>query len=266
MKKFIFCLIFLLVIVCIQKSLACTAADQQTQSQRDTTRAHLQKAMMLTRQGNTVEASKIYIGIIESEPDNREAVQGWLMANMKRSPTGEEDAIKSLEELNKAYPKNTGIIFFKAFLEAEYNHNEEALKDIDKLISIQPDTAVNYVLKGQALSAMGKHDESFKAFDRATTLDPKRFDVWGMKAGELAKIGRFDEAILSADKGLDLAPNNPTVIYNRACIYSLKGDKANALADLKKAISMNPSFKEYARKDEDFKSLFNDEDFKKLTL
>ncbi len=36
--------------------------------------------------------------------------------------------------------------------------------------------------------------------------------------------------------------------------------------DLQKAISMNPSFKGNARKDEDFKSLFDDEDFKKLTL
>ena len=37
-------------------------------------------------------------------------------------------------------------------------------------------------------------------------------------------------------------------------------------ADLKKAVSMNPSFKEYARQDEDFKKLYDDEDFKKITL
>jgi len=65
---------------------------------------------------------------------------------------------------------------------------------------------------------------------------------------------------------VELAPNQPVNIYNRACIYCLKGDKANALADLEKAISMNPFFKESARKDEDFKSLYDDEDFKKITL
>jgi Flp pilus assembly protein TadD len=113
---------------------------------------------------------------------------------------------------------------------------------------------------------MKKYEEAFNAFDKATSLDPKRADVWGMKAGALAGSGKFDDAISAANKGLELAPNNPTFIYNRACIFSLKGDKTSALADLKKAISINPSFKEYARKDEDFKSLWDDEDFKNLSL
>lgn len=113
---------------------------------------------------------------------------------------------------------------------------------------------------------MEKYEDSFTAFDMATSLDPKRPDLWGMKAEALAKKGKFDEAIVSVTKGLELAPDDPTGINNRACIYSLKGDKASAFADLKKAISKNPSFKEYAWKDEDFKSLWADEDFKKLTL
>ena len=266
MKKLIFLLIPLMVIALNQKSEAQVMAGQNAQAKRDTVKAHLKKAQILFGQGNITEASKIYTSIMESEPDNRDAVQGWLIANMKRTQTGEEEAIKQLEDLGKLYPKNTGIIFFKAFIEAEYKHNEEALKDIDKLINIQPDTALNYILKGQTLYAMEKYEEAFKAFDRATSLDPKRYDVWGMKAGALAKMGKLDDAILAASKGLELAPNNPTAIYNRACIYCLKGDKVNALADLKKAISMNPSFKESARKYEDFKSLYNDEDFKKLTL
>jgi len=197
MKKLILLIIPLLVITFNQKSEAQVVSSQEELTRKDTLKAHFQKAQLLTKQGNTEEASKIYIRIMESYPDNRDAVQGWLMANMKRTPTGEEDAIKSLEDLSKLYPKNTGVIFFKAFIEGEYGHNEEALKDIDKLIKIQPDTALNYILKGQVLYAMEKYEEAFKAFDRATSL--------------------------------------------------------------------NPSFKEYARKDEDFKSLWDDQDFKTQT-
>ena len=265
MKKLIFLLSLLLVFAFSYKSVAQVISSQETQAKSDTLKAHLKKAQMLTQQGNIAGASKIYTGIMESEPDNREAVQGWLMANMKRSPTGEEEAIKQLEELAKSYPNNTAIIFFKAFLEGEHGHNEEALKDIEKLIKIYPNDPLNYILKGQVLFAMEKFSEASQAFDKATSLDPSRGDVWGMQAGALAKIGKFDDAIVAANKGMELAPNNPVSIYNRACIYSLKGDKANALADLQKAISMNPSFKENATKDEDFKSLYNDEDFKKLT-
>jgi tetratricopeptide (TPR) repeat protein len=86
-----------------------------------------------------------------------------------------------------------------------------------------------------------------------------------MKAGALAKLGRFDEALISVNKGIELAPNFFAGIYNRACIFCLKGDKVNALADLKKAIELNPGIKNHAKMDEDFRSMFEDEDFKNLT-
>jgi len=65
--------------------------------QTPTVKDELAKAQTLAKQGNTEEASKIYTGIMGKYPSNRKAVQGWLMINMKRSPTGEEEAIKQLE-------------------------------------------------------------------------------------------------------------------------------------------------------------------------
>ncbi len=266
MKKLICFLISLLIFAFNQTSEAQVTTSQNKLVNIDSVKADLANARSLLMQGNMPDATKIYVSIMESQPDNKEAVQGWLMANMKREPGGEEEAIKQLEELSKSYPNNTGIIFFKAFLNAENKHNEEALKDIEKLIKVQPDTALHYILKGQVLTAMENYKEASIAFDKATSLDAKRSDVWDMKAGVLAKMGNFNDALAASNRGLEIAPNNPTGFYNRACIHCLNGDKTNALADLKKAISMNPSFKEYARQDEDFKSLYNDEDFKKLTL
>lgn len=266
MKKLIFLIFLLPVILFNQKIEAQVSNSQGELARKDTVEAHLQKAQQLTQQGKTEEASKIYISIIESEPDNRDAVQGWFIANMRKSSSGGEGALKLIEELGNSYPENTAIIFWRAFIEASSGLNDAALKDINSLIKIQPDNALNFILRGQVLHAMARYNEAFQAFDRATSLDPGRWDVWGMKAGSLAKTGKFDEAIISINKGLELAPNEPVNIYNRACIYCLKGDKANALADLQKAISMNPYLKGNARNDEDFKSLYEDEDFKKITL
>ena len=240
-------------------------SSYRSEAQTSTIKEELAKAQTLAKQGNTVEASKIYTGIMADYPDNMEAVQGWLVINMKRSPTGEEEAIKQLEELEKSYPINTGILFFKSFLQAEYKHYDEALAGFEKLTTLQPDTAVNWIGKGQILSLTNRFEEALNAFETALTLNPKRFDVWGMQAGALSKLNRYDEAISTLNKALEIAPDYASNIYNRGCIYCLKGDKVNALADLKMAISMNPSFKEYAHKDEDFKSLWDNEDFKKLT-
>ena len=237
---------------------------QQKQPNADTLRVHLAKAQSLAKQGKKAEASGIYTDIMLNYPDNKESVQGWLIINMKRTPTGEVEAIKQLEDLKKMYPKNTGILFFKFFIEAEYKKNEEALKDCELLIKLQPDTAVNYIGKGQVLAAMKKYKEACKAFDKATKLNPNSFDAWVLKAGAQERAGKLNDAIASINKAIEMKPEYPANYYNRACFYCLKGDKAKTLADLKKAIDMNPSFKQTARKDEDFMSLYNDPDFKKV--
>lgn len=225
----------------------------------------LNKAENLFKQGNQAEATKIYLDIMGKYPQNRDAVQGWLVINMRRSPTGEEEAIGQLEELEKTYPGNTGILFFKTFLQVEAGHLDEALKNAEKLTSLQPDDGLNWLLKGQVLESLGKNDEALTAYEKATTLSPDNADAWQNKASLLAKTQKFDEAISSYTRAIGLAPGQSVFVYNRGCAYCLKGDKGNALADLGKAISMNPQFRSYAPKDEDFKSLWEDEDFKKIT-
>jgi tetratricopeptide (TPR) repeat protein len=234
------------------------------QGQTATVKDDLIKAQDLAKQGNTVEASKVYLDIMGKYPDNREAVQGWLTINMKRSPTGEEEAIKQLEELEKSYSENTAILFFKTFLLTEYKHYDEALNNADKLIKMKPDDGLFWLIKGQVLEFLNKNEDALIAYEKATSLDSNNADAWQNKAGLLAKTNKLDEAITTYTKAIELAPSQPAFVYNRGCAYSRKGDKANALADLGKAVSMNQEFKSYASKDEDFKSLWEDEDFKKI--
>jgi tetratricopeptide (TPR) repeat protein len=203
-----------------------------SEAQTTTVKEELDKAQTLAIKGNIEEASKIYTGIMANYPENREAVRGWIMANMKRTPTGEEEMIGQLEGLEKLYPKNTAILWAKAYLQVEFNHNDESLATSEKLIRMQPDSAANWGVKARALHSMHKYEEAISSYNRAVQLDPDQAEY----------------------------------IYQRGCVYCLKGDKANALTDLKKAISLDTQLKEWAPKDEDFKSLWDDEDFKKLTL
>jgi predicted Zn-dependent protease len=235
-----------------------------SQGQIATVKDDLNKAQDLAKQGNTLEASKVYLDIMGKNPDNREAVQGWLMINMKKSPTGEEEAIKQLEELEKSFPDNTAILFFKTFLQVEYKHYDEALINANRLIKMKPDDGLFWLMKGQILESLNKNEDAMIAYEKATILDPNNADAWQNKAGLLAKTNKFDDAITSYSKAIELAPNQPAFLYNRGCAYSRKGEKANALADLGKAVSMNQEFKAYASKDEDFKSLWEDEEFKKI--
>ena len=232
---------------------------------QNTPASELEKARQLVMQGQKQDANVILGKLMASEPDNKQAVQFWLMANMKRSPTGEMDAIVQLDSLQNLYPKNTGIMFFKYFIQAEYGKTEEALAGFTKLTEIQPDTAVNYIGKGQMLAVLNRYEEAAAAFEKALTLDPKRFDVWGMEAATLAKLKKYVEALAAINKGIDLNPAYAGNIYNRACIYCLKGDKIHAMEDLSTAFAKMPQLKQHARQDDDLKSLWEDADFIKLT-
>lgn len=232
---------------------------------QETVNDQLSKAQNLFMQGQKEEASAILVKLMETQPDNKQAVQLWLMANMKRTPTGEQDAIVQLDSLQNLFPKNTGIMFFKYFIQAEYGKTEEALAGFIKLSEMQPDTAVNYIGQGQMLSVLNRHEEAAAAFEKALSLDPKRFDVWGMEAAVLAKLKKYDEALVAINKGIELNPGYPGNIYNRACIYCLKGDKIHAMEDLGTAFAKMPQLKRHARTDEDLKSLWEDAEFKKIT-
>jgi tetratricopeptide (TPR) repeat protein len=265
MKKLIYPISFLLAVVFSQGTFTQSVSGQNDRANIDTLATHLQKTQVLVKQGKKDEASIILTNIMATHPDNKDAVQWWLITNMKRSPTGEVDAIPMLDSLCKSYPSNTGILFFKIFIQAEHGMNKEALANIERLILLQPDSADNWILKGQILQGLNKHKDACTAFDKAIKLNPSRADVYGMKASSLSKSGQYEESITLMNKVIENSPDVAENYYNRGCIYCLKGDKGNALADLKKAFSLNEELKKYALTDKDLKKLFNDKEFIELT-
>ncbi|HLP73909.1 MAG TPA: tetratricopeptide repeat protein [Bacteroidales bacterium] len=249
-----------LVGIVIAGLISLSSAGQTGSVQEDLT-----KAQALYKEGKAEEATRIYLDLMGKYPRNREAVQGWLIVNMKRSSTGELDAVKQLEELEKTYPENTGILFYKTFIQAEYDQVDDMLKNSEKLVNVEPQDGLNWLMRGQVLEAVDRNDEALSAYRKSTDLSPENPDSWQIKAGLLSKTGKFDEAISDYDRAIELSPEQPFFIYNRGCCYSLKGNKEKALADLQKAVTIRPDLKAHAIKDADFKSLWDDPDFKKIT-
>jgi tetratricopeptide (TPR) repeat protein len=144
------------------------------------------------------------------------------------------------------------------------NEYELALKAYDKAIELKPDYAEAWYNRGFLLGELGRYDEALKAYDKAIELKPDDDYAWDNKGFLLEKLGRYDEALEAHDKAIKLKPDFANAWYNKACAYSLKGDKQNALKHLSKAIALDAKFKEKAKSDEDFKNLWDGEDFKRI--
>lgn len=142
--------------------------------------------------------------------------------------------------------------------------NEEALKAYDKAIELKPDFALAWSNKGVRLGKLSRYEEALKAYDKAIELKPDDATAWSNKGAALVSLNRHNEALKAFDKAIELKLDFADTWFNRACAYSLKKDKENTLKNLSKAIQLDITYKEKAKKDEDFKNLREDEDFKKI--
>ncbi len=109
------------------------------------------------------------------------------------------------------------------------------------------------------LEEYGKKIEFLEAF--GVPLKPEDYLSRG---DDFYQSNEYELALKAYDKAIELKPDYASAWYNKACAYSLKGDKENALKNLSKAIDLDAKYKEKAKSDDDFKNLWDDEDFKRI--
>ena len=89
-------------------------------------------------------------------------------------------------------------------------------------------------------------------------------DLWNHKGKELFRTHRYPEAKEALLKAVEIKPDLADAWYVVACIESMKSEKEGALIRLRKAIELEPGYKEKARTQSYFKKLKGDVDFEKL--
>jgi quercetin dioxygenase-like cupin family protein len=80
------------------------------------------------------------------------------------------------------------------------------------------------------------------------------WETWFFAAPLVAQE-RWDEVIELHNQALAEQPDHPALLYNLACMEALAGKPEEALADLQRAVSLEPKWAEYAAKDADFDSI-----------
>lgn len=116
------------------------------------------------------------------------------------------------------------------------------------------DRGVDYYYKGQFELAL-------EAFNRAIILRPASANAWISKGITLGELDHHEDELEAYDKAIEIDPGYARAWYNRACLYATKAQKEKVLSDLRTAVGLVASYKEDAKKDEDFKDCWNDVEF-----
>lgn len=120
----------------------------------------------------------------------------------------------------------------------------EALSTVDKAIKEDSSYVPAHQLRGQILVSLDKLDDAIKEFNRALQLDRAYTESRNWKGFALVQLNRLDEAMAEYQKALeDLTYPTPEVIHlNIGKVQRLSGKYDDAIASLRKSVSLNPSF------------------------
>lgn len=155
---------------------------------------------------------------------------------------------------------------------------EAALEAYDEVIKLRPYYATvlsshldeenlrpSALLRKTALSFSLRHSEkAHDAIETAIELFTKNASLWHEKGKMFEKLCRYEEAHNAFNKAKRLEHEYAKMQYELAGDFILQGLKEDTLERLSAAIALDSRYKDMAKKAEPFKSLWDDEDFKRI--
>lgn len=110
------------------------------------------------------------------------------------------------------------------------------------------ENAFDYIAKGNQLANIKKYTEALEQYQKALEIDPKNNRATLLIGLCYAQSGDLDAALPFVQRA---AKNNPsyTTFYNLGLVHSVRGESAEAIAALDRALELEPkSFEAYYQK------------------
>lgn len=94
--------------------------------------------------------------------------------------------------------------------------------------------------------------------------DPHFVEAWKVLSDSYSRRGKLDDGLRADEHLARIQPNDPAVLYNLACSYSLSKSFDNAAVVLSRAISSGFTDFKWLMKDPDLSPLRKEPSFKKV--
>jgi len=182
-------------------------------------------------------------------------------ADGDNSKANNDEDIK-INEKEKNYSDRENELYNEAyalFFSYEYAN---AISKADVLISEFPSNAMGYNIRGIAKAYSGDYDGGMKDIDKSLSIDENYGYARFNKALTYELYENMDEALKWYNKALEVE-DYVWSYYGISSIYGRRGDVANTMTYINKAIQMDPGVKEVAKAERDFDPVKNSEEFKK---
>ncbi|MHB8461106.1 MAG: tetratricopeptide repeat protein, partial [Vulcanimicrobiaceae bacterium] len=134
---------------------------------------------------------------------------------------------------------------YRAYLYVALAENEAALSDFRILTSLEPQSARLYAQQGFVFSRVRRFRSAIGAYSKAVALKPKNWSYVLLRSVAEVMVHDFTSALKDTTSVATLNANLPINYYLRAEIYNFQNHPKRALANIDRAIALNPSKSDY---------------------
>jgi non-specific serine/threonine protein kinase len=146
-----------------------------------------------------------------------------------------------------------------------------AVELFEQAAAVRPEDYQALLLAADFYEKLGQPDKMRSAIergveraDRALELNPQDARALYLSAIQLWRLGKQDEARARAHRALALGPDEPPILYNMACFFSVAGETEQALDCLERALKANFGLMEWIERDPDLDNLRGETRFQEL--
>lgn len=195
------------------------------------------RALACAKSGKALQTIALFSEIIGIEPGNADAYlnRGSTYLQAGQAEAGLADYARAIalkpERYEGWYNRGTAYLASRRY--------DLAIGDLSKAIALKPDLDRGYCNRGLAYLRQGALKEAKSDFDRGVALNDA-LPICFFGRGEIAlSEQRYRAAIEDLSRGLALKPAAEALVH-RAMAYERLGERSDALADYRQALSLRP--------------------------
>ena len=182
-----------------------------------------------------------------------------------------EDADRAFARALELNPKDFDACYFFARHCFSFGRPEQAIELYRRAIELRPEDFQASLLMAQIYDdldlpreALGARRKGITAAERYLEANPDNARALYMAANGLVALGEIERGCDLAAKARSVDRDDPMTLYNLACIYSLAGDAAAAVACLEEALTLGFSNLDWLEHDSNLDMIREEPRFKTL--
>ncbi len=185
--------------------------------------------------GKIIEAATKAIELLDDDPSERSKV--LVLRALARDPGPEKS--KDLDAAVEADPENVEALQARAALRLQAGEVDGAIEDLQNVLTRDPSNQAIAQAAVQQLVELNRSEDALALLSKTIEAKPSEA-LYRLRAILYRMDGKEEEALADLNKALAMQPKDPVALLQRAEIAIFKGDIKSAKSDLRSAVRLAP--------------------------